>query len=93
MLPLESVLFFTCGLFWGVNLTARILTSNRRGSLKNTKNRYILGMYEKPNLIPRLISQAFIACSMKSAAFYTASDKSLGDKPGNEAMKSLGTRL
>ena len=31
-----------------------------------------------PSLVPRLISQAFIACSMKS-------DKSLGDKPGNEA--------
>ena len=72
-----------------------------------------------PSLVPRLISQAFIACSMKSSplfiytasdkslgmrllkcslvprlnlpgfyrfpAFHTASDKGLGDKPGNEA--------
>ena len=32
------------------------------------------------SLVPRLISQASITC-----AFHTASDKSLGDKPGNEA--------
>ena len=38
------------------------------------------------NLVPRLISQAFIACSMKS--FHTASNKSLGDKSGNEANTS-----
>ena len=40
-------------------------------------------MHTKSSLVPRLISpglspQAFIACSMKS-------DKSLGEKPGNEA--------
>ena len=34
-------------------------------------------MYKSGSLVPRLISQAF----------HTASDKSLGDKPGNEATR------
>ena len=42
-------------------------------------------LYNMHSLIPRLISQVFITCSMKS----TASDKSLGAKPGNEATLSI----
>ena len=40
------------------------------------------------SLVPRFISQAFIACSMKARrTFHTASDKSLEDKPGNDASQ------
>ena len=38
------------------------------------------------SLVPRLISQAFIACSMKS-------NKSLGDKAGNEASSAYTTEF
>ena len=44
-----------------------------------------LPFYNCHSLVPRFISQAFIAWSMVLCAFHTASDKSLGDKPGNEA--------
>ena len=36
----------------------------------------------KISLIPKIISQAF-------TTFHIASDKSLGDKPGNEASQGL----
>ena len=42
------------------------------------------------SLVPRLTPQAFITCSIATAALHTASDKSLGDKPGNEPSFHIG---